>query len=345
MAPKSKPKPQTQKPLPPPPFPPPLIQAPDALVSKLGFLPRSHIYLAHMDPSPTHLKKQIFVVPVMMNLAIAVAIAWRAIYAIPYWVMLLTSLRQPNALTFPHATASWKRMLWEILSRFAVLLMDFLLFGIMSSWPVDFAMGKEGGNPLLWRIKTGFRDREVYVRKSRAWDTRLGDFIHDGEKRNSMLSIVGKATNPAVLGRKSGYLLMGKEWDLDFAAMIHMTALLDDDEIRESDVENLVLIPHPDLDQGWLTVQSKHVAPEDGDERRKQVFLFRDALASLGKEDLFFRWIELVQFESSKPGGFSEERQVEAAKAVRELFANQGIDFDAFWKESVGASGMAGMES
>ncbi|KAF3359428.1 hypothetical protein VdG1_05181 [Verticillium dahliae VDG1] len=70
--------------------------------------------------------------------------------------------------------------------------------------------------------------------------------------------------------------------------------------------------------------------------RRQQVFAFRDALAAVGKEDLFFRWIEIVQYESTQPGGFGPERQVDAAKKIRDLFSNEGIDFDEFWKESVG---------
>ena len=81
----------------------------------------------------------------------------------------------------------------------------------------------------------------------------------------------------------------------------------------------------------------------EGGERRRQVFAFRDALAAAGKEDLFYRWVEVVQFESSRPGGFGSERQVDAAARVREMFREQGVDFDEFWKESVGSDGLAGM--
>jgi hypothetical protein len=82
------------------------------------------------------------------------------------------------------------------------------------------------------------------------------------------------------------------------------------------------------------------------EERRRQVFAFRDALTAVDKEDMFYRWIEIVQFEASQPDGFGPEKQVEVAGRIREMFAKEGIDFDAFWKEAVGsetADGLAGM--
>jgi hypothetical protein len=71
--------------------------------------------------------------------------------------------------------------------------------------------------------------------------------------------------------------------------------------------------------------------------------MFRDALTALGKEDLFFRWVEMIQFETSQPGGFTHEKQVVAAQKIRDLFTSNGVDFDALWKETVGTDGLTGM--
>jgi hypothetical protein len=53
----------------------------------------------------------------------------------------------------------------------------------------------------------------------------------------------------------------------------------------------------------------------------------------MGKEDLFFRWIEIVEFETSKPGGFTHEKQEAVAEQIRELFQSNGVDFDKVWRE------------
>lgn len=53
----------------------------------------------------------------------------------------------------------------------------------------------------------------------------------------------------------------------------------------------------------------------------------QDRLAAMGKEGLFFRMIELVQYEGSTPGGFSPERQQATLEKVEKLFSDNGVDF------------------
>jgi len=53
-------------------------------------------------------------------------------------------------------------------------------------------------------------------------------------------------------------------------------------------------------------------------------------LTVLGKENLFFRWIEIVQYESTQPGGLSGQRRIEVMDKARDIFQAQGIDFDDF---------------
>lgn len=59
----------------------------------------------------------------------------------------------------------------------------------------------------------------------------------------------------------------------------------------------------------------------------------QDRLASMGKEGLFFRMIELVQYEGSTPGGFSPERQQSTLEKVEKLFADNGVDFRGLLNE------------
>lgn len=193
----------------------------------------------------------------------------------------------------------------------------------------------------------GFRDREIYVRRSRsAWDVDiakkiLGSGATDAQAKGLLLNNVAAATSPMLINGKTGYLTMNGQWDLDWAAMVKATRLVDDKTIALEAFRLIVIMHHEAY--GWVALDLKTSETSQDDERRNQVFAFRDALAAVGKEDLFYRWIEIVQFESTQPGGFGPEKQVVVAKKIRDLFAEQGIDFDAFWNESVGSDGLANM--
>jgi hypothetical protein len=104
----------------------------------------------------------------------------------------------------------------------------------------------------------------------------------------------------------------------------------------------LIVLVHQE-EYGWMVVDHKLGESDAEEARRRQVFLFKDALSAIGKEDLFFRWIEVVQFEASQPGGFSADRQEVVAQQIRELFQKEGVDFDQLWKDTVGSEGIAGM--
>ncbi|KAJ3563583.1 hypothetical protein NPX13_g8145 [Xylaria arbuscula] len=134
---------------------------------------------------------------------------------------------------------------------------------------------------------------------------------------------------------------MDGDWDLDWGAMVDATKMVDD-KMAAIEAFTVVILVHQD-DWGWLVVDLKGEALAQEDGRRRQVYAFRDALTNLGKEDLFYRWIEIVQFESSQPGGFSLERQEKTAQQIRELFSKEGIDFDEFWKDSVGTDSAMGI--
>jgi hypothetical protein len=80
------------------------------------------------------------------------------------------------------------------------------------------------------------------------------------------------------------------------------------------------------------------------EEGRKKILAFKDELTAMGKENLFFRWVELIQYESTQPGGFGPDRQAEAVAKAKELFESQGIDFEKFWAKVGGMENMPGMD-
>lgn len=317
--------------------PAPFKRAPEILAPLLATLSPKHVYVIHVDSKPAAFKRKIFLVPVVLNAAILLLMAWRVYYIVPWYLQfVLAALGQPNGTTLATSELSWLAISKIVLRRALTFLLDFLLFVFVWPWPVEFCLGSKNGSPLFWRWMVGFRDKEIYVRRSRSnWDADIRKAVKgdDVQARTLLMKNIGDATESMLINDKTGYLTMNNEWDLDWAGMVKATKMVDDKSVALEAFRLVVAINHNDY--GWVSLDLKEHDSAGDDERRDQVFAFRDALAAVGKEDLFYRWIEIVQFESTRPGGFSPERQVETAKQIRDLFAEQGIDFDEFWKESV----------
>ncbi|KAK5662592.1 hypothetical protein OQA88_8506 [Cercophora sp. LCS_1] len=318
-------------------IPKPFIAAPSSLEPLTSNLNPRHVYLIHIDPRPAAFKRKIFTVPVGMNLLITLLFLWRMYAVLPWYLQLLSStLGYPNELTFHSEELTWGAYAFIVFRRSFTFLLDFLLGVFVWPWPYEFFLGGASthGSPAGWRWMVGFRDREIYVRRSRpSWDTQAGEVFDDGAagKRHDFWTKVREATNPLLLQQKTGYLLMDGSWDLDWDAMVLSTFLVDQKKIKEDEFEDPVVLVYAEK-HGWVTLESDTKGTASEEERRKHVFAFRDALSALGKEDLFFRWIEIVQVETSKPGGFGVERQAEVAEQIRKLFADNGVDFDAVWE-------------
>ncbi|KAJ5016458.1 hypothetical protein K4K57_011512 [Colletotrichum sp. SAR 10_99] len=304
-------------------------------------LSRKHVYITHIDTKPKDFKKKIFLVPVGMNIVVAALFVLRMYYILPYYFKFIQSAAgYPNETTFSPSDSTWAALAWEIGKRGFSFTLDLMLFIFVWPWPIEFVFGQTYGNPVQWRWNIGFRDKEIYVRRSREWDQQLGDIFKEKEKNQALQSIVRQATSPLLLQEKTGYLTMTGQWDLDWNSMVLVHNLVDKKQVALDAFKSLVLVWHEDYD--WMVLEQAGENVKE-DDRRRQVFAFRDALSAIGKEDLFFRWIEIVQFESSQPGGFGPEKQTEVAKKIRDLFQEQGVDFDKLWYESVGTEGLAGI--
>lgn len=320
--------------------PKPFKRAPEALepFTKSGLSP-NHVYITHIDSKPRAFKQKIFSVPLALNVVLVLLFIWRIKYIAPYyWALVLSALGHSNETTVIASEASYTQIAKIILRRGFTFILDFTLVVFVWPWPVEFCFGRTHASPMQWRWNVGFRDKEIYVRRSRAWGEKLGDILDPANTSAKDLfnHYVEQATSPLYLGEKTGYLTMNGEWDLDWAAMILATKLVDKKDVALDAFKLLVLFHHKE--HGWVSLDLKEAENAQDVDRRTQIFAFREALSAIGKEDLFFRWIEIVQFESSQPGGFGPEKQVEVAKQIRELFAAQGIDFDEFWKSTVDPS-------
>jgi len=319
---------------PPPPFKAPPIELKDSLLSTLD---PSHIYLTHIDIHPTAFKRRVFTVPILMNTVIAFALIIRFYFAIPaYFSIFVSALGgQPDATVDVYHT-TWTNLAFVIAKRAVMFMFDYAFFVLLVRWPWDFCFGSPG-NPLQWRRSVGFRDQEIIVRKSRNWDQLLPEkWMTEDE------ATVKQKIMPAIdktLLHKTGYLLLDQDWDLDYAAMVTAHTLVDAGTLPAITFVKLVLVHYPPAG-GWIYWD---VYAEDSPGRepgREKIMQFQQKLTAMGKEDLFFRWVEIVQYESTQPGGFTPERQGSAMAQAKKLFQEQGVDFEAFWKDVGGMEGI-----
>ncbi|KAJ9621330.1 hypothetical protein H2203_007382 [Taxawa tesnikishii (nom. ined.)] len=317
--------PSTAKSNPPAPF----TSAPHSLTSFLETLDRSH---------------RIFTVPVILNLSIALLILWR-LYSIgpTYLAIIASMLGHESPATVDKAAFTTKQLVWIVLKRTAMFAFDFVLLRFIGPWPVTFFLEKPG-NPILWRWKVGFRDLEIVVRTSRSWGTEdLMQGVKTGGESAFFKVRILPAVDRGFVRSKTGYLMMDKDWDLDFAAMVKAHQLADEGKVGLKEMEKSVLA-WSEKDGEWLIWQLWKMDEGEGEEEaRKKIVALKDRLTVMGKESLFFRWIEIVQYESSQ-GEFTPERQKKTLEEVQKAFREQGVEFEDVIESVGGLEGMPGFK-
>ncbi|KAK5170767.1 hypothetical protein LTR04_004091 [Oleoguttula sp. CCFEE 6159] len=327
-----------------PPYP--FTLAPSNLSPFLDLLDTSKIYITHVDTLPWQFKRRIFTVPILLNIAIAVLLLYRLYAILPtYLAIFASTLGYWTKETVDKSDKSTKQLLWLSVRRGAMFLIDFVLFRFILPWPVTFFF-EAPANPVSWRWRVGFRDQEVIVRVSRKWGTEeLLHGVAQGEQNPFFKVRILPAIDRQWMHGKTGYLMMDKNWDLDFALMIEVTALVMVGTLSFDDLQKSVIAYSEEL-SSWLLwpVHKLDEASSGGEEGRKRIIRFKDTLTALGKESVFFKWIELIQYESSQPGGFTPERQQSAVAKARHVFQEQGIDFEEFLSAVGGVDGLPGLE-
>ncbi|KAF2444805.1 hypothetical protein P171DRAFT_431606 [Karstenula rhodostoma CBS 690.94] len=344
---KTKPVKRVTKALTAPPIPDPFEPAPASLAPLLDNFDKASVYITHVDNHPAWFKKRVFTVPLGLNVTIALLILWRVYTAGPwYWAVIMSVLGNENETTLHWADLAWGKLLGSVAWRAAVFLFDWLVITIIGPWPWTFFL-ESPGNPVSWRLSVGFRDKEVYVRESRGWGAKdlLGEAEGSSGKAGADSPFFKTRILPAVdrrrLTEKTGYLLMDKDFDIVFGAMVDATHLIDKKTVSVDDFRTSVFVWVGKEDQGqWAVWPCGKLDDGSETEAREKLILFKDRLTAMGKESLFFKWIELVQYESSAPGEFTYERQAATAEKAKQMFENEGVDFDAFIKDIGGMPGM-----
>jgi len=145
-------------------FPPPHLEP------FYSTLDRNHVYITHVDSQPYTLKRRVFIVPVLMNIAFAGLLLWRLYVAIPtYFAIFIAALGHHSEHKVDIQGTSWNGLMTVIMNRAFLFFMDWSLAKFVLPWPLDFFFGSPS-NPVGWRRNVGFRGKEIIVRVSRKWD-------------------------------------------------------------------------------------------------------------------------------------------------------------------------------
>ncbi|KAL4813914.1 hypothetical protein BDW67DRAFT_99763 [Aspergillus spinulosporus] len=323
---------------------PPFTLAPERLTPFLKLLSPKEVYLLHIDSSALDLKKQAFIIPAVTNVLIIALIAYRVyVGRTMYPELLATVLGLTDSANLDTSSLSFPELATLILRRALPVLFDYFLVVTFLPWPLRFCTG-----PFQWRRRVGFRNTEIIVRRSQsalsATLERNRWISEDDDMRNKIVA----AVTPDRLA-KTGYLLIDADWDLDYKAMIkahELTGSTNNPNPIPLDEFRTAVLVNTDSD-GWIIW---HVGDENTEEgrtrskQRDQILAFKDKLTEMGHEELFFRWVELIQYESTQPGGFTPERQARAMLQAKRLFEDAGVDFTRFWQEVGGMEGFGDAE-
>ena len=341
-------------------IPAPFSTAPETLKTFLSTLSPNHIYITSLDSHPRDFKRRIFAVPLLLNIFLTCILLYRLQYAIPtYFSLIAAALGYDKEEKLVMKGANGIEVTKAIGRRALMFLSDFILVRFIGMWPWGFFMGMDGEpSPVSWRRILGFRPTEIVIRRSRNWD--LPFFMkEDGSEEmsgemNPMWLQMGKegsafqerilpAVHKTFIRNKTSYMMLDKSWELDFGGMLDAHTLVDDARNQIEDFRTAVFVYSKSL--GWLTWEVWREHEEgSGEEGTKKLQLIKDTLTAIGKENLFFRLIEVIQSETSQPGPFTSERQKKAIKKIEAEFQDQNAPFDEFWAGVGGIESMPGLE-
>ncbi|RMZ77290.1 hypothetical protein DV737_g4462, partial [Chaetothyriales sp. CBS 132003] len=325
-------------------LPEPFTPAVSSLYPFLSTLPHDHVFLTHLDRTPTDLKRRVFLVPCLLNLLITIGLCVRIYYAVPTYIQQISAIfGYDSPYKVDVAQESTGSLIGTVFDRTFLLFADYALFSLLGSWPREFLFGSAASRfagPVEWRWTLGFRDVEV-IRKSSEKERTVP---WTSDEISTLKFKTGPAMAPSKLS-KTGSLLLDKDYDLDFRAILdaHRLAVVNESSpstseerprLNLNDIDGCVFVyygaqwliwrPNSDTNTpGGTTGAARREAKESATTPQTdtqaqapddpKVERFKQALIDLKCRNVFYRWIEIVQFETSRPG---RERSGDARRGV-----------------------------
>jgi hypothetical protein len=329
-----------------------LVAASSSLHPFVSTLPTDHIYAVHLDRNSTKIKKQAFAVPLILNGLIIAGLCYRIYCAAPIYLSLaITVFNYDTAYHVDPWMASKGDIFTAIIRRFFLMMTDYALFWLLGSWPREFLFGSVANRfvgPLGWRMNIWFDEEEVIVRRGRGWDRALLQDVNESNRawRMDEELLLKYKIEPAMrqaTTSRTGLSLLDNNWDLDYHGMSDAHRLLNDGRAELDDLQDLVLVYYHNQWLVWHVHEPQELDISDPQQEAK-LHRFRDLLKELGREDVFFRWIEIVQYETSQPGGFTEGKRGHAVRQLRDMLIDKGVDYPRFWQVIDGQRGLPGFD-
>ncbi|KAL9602331.1 MAG: hypothetical protein Q9219_001897 [cf. Caloplaca sp. 3 TL-2023] len=344
-----------------------------ALLTLLSPLPTTHpqkLYILHLDPTTPPQRLLLFTTALLLNTLLALLLLYRFSTALPTYLSLFAAtLGHTSGADSGYGSAGEGAVL--VLKRMGIFFLDFWVLGrVVGEIPLGFFWGVGGrGGCVGWRLRVGWprpRNREVVVRRSRAWFPSPLPEGDPGEEDNKdglllwaggigmevVVEKVKTAVRREVVGRKGALVLIDRDWELDFRGMEGVQGVLGMEGgwgvLEEGGPVVAVFIGGEE--GGWVVWRPWEVDKGGEEEREgeggRKLRLFKDGLTGMGKEGLFFRWVELMQYEASLGGGggFTSEGRDKAVEKSRELFFEHGVSWDDVVRGIGGVEGLPGME-
>ncbi|KAL9617792.1 MAG: hypothetical protein Q9160_007446 [Pyrenula sp. 1 TL-2023] len=321
----------------------------DELQKFSSALDSDKIYVLHVDRTPTDLKRRVFMVPVWMNILFTVGLLIRLYYAIPFYCSFIISYfgRQGDDPWIQADRLPWMDFMALVSSRLAIVGFDMFLSTKVISWPVEFCFGAPA-SPLKWRTSVGFQDQEAIVRKSREFHADL----NSPWTVDDLLTVkifATEALNIQAIQKTAYTMIADKRWDLDFASMIRAHEFtVKSKDFRMAELDRVVLAYSPQTRQWriWhLDGRPQQTPVTSGDHPNEDhVVRLAKYLRERRKGALFYRYIELVQYETSLPDANTPQRRQAMLRQIKDEFAKAQLDFGRVVRDVGGYQNMPGLE-
>jgi len=306
-------------------------------------------------------RRQAFIVPVLLNLIISAGLCWRLYHAVPvYLEQLITILGYETSWTVTPKNLAWGDLINTVGTRTILLATDYVIFGMLGRWPYEFLFGDKYGRYVGcagWKWDVGFsRPKEPVVRRGRKWDVPIFQDEEERKRQSKPADTWTKEEELAVHTKcsdalrrsqtsKNALSLLDRDWDLDYRAMVDAADLIDQAKLSLDDIDHLVLVPWQAKWYSWyphkIKTSDSHIEPVS--ERDEKLESFRKHLIDLGCEDIFYRWIEMVQYETSQPARFTQVKKEEAEQELRRMLKSRKKDDESFIQAVGGMQNVPGL--
>ncbi|KAL8757420.1 MAG: hypothetical protein Q9184_004209 [Pyrenodesmia sp. 2 TL-2023] len=354
------PKSRSRRPPSPPPSPlaspPPTFTTPSpSLLRLLSTLPHPHIYILSLDHTPPSHRLLLFSILLIFNTILALLLLYRFYIALPtYLALILPIFGYPTPTTTTAATSS-KEIIQLVIYRMSMFFLDGIVLGRwIAEWPYNFFLN----GCLAWRLRIGLppAGREIIVRRSRRWAEQPSLGIVEGREwwnedpsqdQKVIWDHIREACKRDAVEGKSALQLGARDWELWAQGMVDGHFLLGKGEVGWEELEGGPVVGVWGRERGWCVWRPWGEEEEkEGKAGGEKLRLFKDLLTAMGKEGLFFRWVEVMQDERGGDGeeGFARERRQRAVGRSRKLFEEQGLDWDLVMDGVGGVDGLLGME-